>query len=154
MKKLLLALCLLFSTTAFTACGGDDDDVVISINDLPQVSQNFLSTHFPNIGARLVEKDNDSYDVILNNGFEIDFFLDGEWDSVDGISQPVPESVLSLLPAAILSDLKTNAPNSKVVEVNKEIVRNVFVGYEVTLDHKDGIERKYDKEGNFIRIDD
>lgn len=154
MRKLLFTLCLLLSISVFTACGGDDDDeIVISVKDLPQVSQEFLSVHFPGAEVRLVEKDNDSYDVYLSNGFEIDFYLSGEWDSVDGISQAIPESVLKLVPENIPTDVATRYPNSVIVEVNKEVIAGIFSGYEVTLNHKDGVELKYDKEGNFVRID-
>ncbi|MDU1889408.1 MAG: PepSY-like domain-containing protein [Dysgonomonas sp.] len=146
MKKLLFALTLILATTAFVACSDDDDDVKVTVNDLPENAQEFLITYFPGQEARLVEKDNDSYDVYLKNGFDIDFTLDGVWDDVDGNGTALPPSVIDLVPVAIPDYVTANYAGQNITEINKETF-----GFEVELTNRTELE--FDKDGNFLRID-
>lgn len=145
MKKLLFTLSLFIASFTLIACD-DDDDLIISVKDLPTISQTFLQTHFPLHEAVRVEQDKDGYDVYLKNGFEIDFTLTGEWDDIDGRGQEIPASIMALIPEAISSYVKTNYPNQFIVEVNKE-----YFGYEIDLNNN--IELEFDTNGNFLRID-
>lgn len=145
MKKVLLTLGLFIMSFAFIACD-DDDDKVISVDNLPTNVQTFLQTHFPSQEVRMVEKDNDSYDVYLINGFEIEFTLSGEWDDVDGRGQQIPASIVALIPTNIPTYVTTNYPNQFIVEINKE-----HFGYEIDLNNN--MELEFDTEGNFLRID-
>jgi len=146
MKKLLFALSLIIISFAAIGCSDDDDDKTISFDELPEISKTFLDTHFQGQTARLVEKDNDGYDVYLNNKFKVEFDLSGEWDDVDGINQAVPTSILSLLPGAIMSYISENYPEQSVYEVNKEPF-----GFEIELSNN--LELEFTPEGQFIRID-
>lgn len=146
MKKILFTLSLLVASFAFVSCDDDDDEVVITANELPAVSQTFLATHFPGHTANYVTRDNDSYDVYLSNGFEVDFYLSGDWDSVSGHTMEVPASVIALIPAAIPAYVATNFPTLFIVEVNREPY-----GYEIELNSR--LELEFDATGNFIRID-
>ncbi len=144
MKKLLFVFGLLAASFTFVAC--DDDDEKISVVDLPAKAREFLDTHFPGQETRLVEKDNDSYDVSLKNGFDIDFDLAGEWDDVDGHTQAIPQSIIDLIPEAIPAYVAEHYAGSVITEVNKELY-----GYEIDLDNR--IELKFDKNGTFLGID-
>jgi hypothetical protein len=145
MKKLLFTLSLFVASFTFIACD-DDNDKIISTDELPATAQAFLQTHFPSQEIRLVEKDNSSYDVYLINGFQIEFTLSGEWDEVDGNGQEIPASIIALIPSSIPTYVETNYPNQFIVDINKE-----NFGYEIDLNNN--IELEFDTEGNFLRID-
>lgn len=146
MKKLLFTLSLLVASLSFVACSDDDDDKKIAVADLPAKAQLFLHTHFSEQEVRLVEKDNDSYDVHLVNGFEVDFDLSGEWDNVDGNGQSVPQSVIDLIPQNISTYIKEHYAQNKITEVSKETY-----GYEIGLNN--GVDLKFDFDGNFLMAD-
>lgn len=146
MKKVLFTLSLFVGSFAFIACGDDDDDTVITVKELPENAQAFLQTHFPGQEVRLVEKDNDSYDVYLTNGYDVEFTLSGDWDDVDGNGKELPESVIALLPEAIPAYVAANYSQNFIDEINKE-----SYGYEIGLNSN--IELKFDINGNFLRVD-
>ncbi len=144
MKKILFTFSFLILSLAFIAC--DDDDKTVSTSDLPATAQAFLQTHFPSQKVTRVEKDKDSYDVYLANGFEIEFKLSGEWDNVDGKGQQIPADIIALLPNTIPSYIAQHYPNQYIVEINKE-----HFGYEIDLNNN--IELEFDSNGTFLRID-
>ena len=146
MKKLLFTFGLLIASLSFIACSDDDDDKKITFEEIPTISQTFIQTHFAGQEVRLVERDNDSYDVYLKNGFEVEFTLTGEWDDVDGKTQAVPQSVLDLIPAKILDYVAANYDGQSIYEVNKEPF-----GYEIELSSR--VELEFDAEVEFLRID-
>jgi hypothetical protein len=145
MKVLSYILGLLITSCVFISCD-DDDDVAIQRSDLPKTAQTFLDTHFPGAEMSWGERDNDSYDVVLSNGFEIDFLLTGEWDDVDGRSQAIPQTILDLIPASIIQYVDVNYTGRIIVEINKE-----GYGYEIGL--KDGLDLKFDTTGKFLAED-
>lgn len=144
MKKALFAFSFFILSFAFIAC--DDDDKIVSTDDLPATAQTFLQTHFPSQEITRVVKDKDSYDVYLANRFEIEFNLSGEWDSIDGKGQQIPNGIIALLPSTIPSYILQHYPNQYIIEINKE-----HFGYEIDLNNN--IELEFDSNGTFIRID-
>lgn len=149
MKNIFYILSLALAFTAFTSCD-DDDDTIISFAELPAKSQEFITTHFPNINVSRVEKDNDSYDVNLVNGFEIDFTLDGEWDNIDGHTQVIPASILALEPLNKMAEyVAINYPTSQIDEIDKDRQKN---GYEIGLNNNP-IELIFEWDGTFRTID-
>lgn len=146
--KLLNRLELMFDANGeFIGMDADNDDHIITINDLPAKAQEFLNTYFQGQTAKVVTRDNDSYDVYLNNGFDIDFTLSGDWDSVDGKNQAVPQNVLALVPQSITDYISSNYQGQQIYEVNKE-----SYGYEIELSNR--LELKFDANGSFLGIDD
>lgn len=145
MKKVLFALTLLMTSFVFIGCD-DDDDKKIEVKDLPAISQTFLQTHFPNQEVRLAEKDDDSYDVFLVNGFKVEFYLSGEWNDVYGFGMQIPQSIIDLLPETIPTYIKEHYPQNSIVEVSKEMY-----GYEIELNNDWDI--RFDQSGNFIGED-
>jgi len=149
MKKVFLILGLLSFSLAFVSCSDDDDDKVISYDELPANAQSFIATHFPDEAKDQVKKDNDSYDVYLSK-YKVEFNLSGDWDSVDGKrngqKNVIPQSVLALLPDGILTYVAENYPNATIVEVDIEVY-----GYEITLNNN--IDLEFDKDGSFRRLD-
>lgn len=146
MKNFLLLLGLISFMFVFLSCDDDDDDLVVNLMDLPSQSQTFLTTHFPGQTAVRVTKDDDSYDVILNNGFEVDFYLSGEWKSVDGHRTAIPESIMAIVPEEISTYVTANFTNQSIIEISKE-------NYGFSVDLSSGIELEFDINGSFLRID-
>ena len=96
LKTLLIALVALFAATSVSARDRYSND----INVLPQAAQNLLSTHFPNVQVNHIKIDKhtfggEDYDVVLNNGTEIDFDSKGNLEEVDcGRTGKVPNAIV------------------------------------------------------------
>ncbi|WP_231496796.1 PepSY-like domain-containing protein [Prevotella sp. 10(H)] len=145
MKKVFFVLSLFVASFVFVGCS-DDDDVIVSFDDLPSPTQLFIKSHFPGEEVRLIEKDNDGYDVYLVNGYDIDFDKAGDWDDIDGHGKELPQSIINLIPKAISDYVTQNYPDQFITEINKE-----RFGYEIELGNK--VELEFDTEGNFLRVD-
>ncbi|GHT86186.1 hypothetical protein FACS18947_5830 [Bacteroidia bacterium] len=124
---------------------------MISESELPQSSKIFIQTHFPEVAVTSIVKETDGFDkdytVYLANGFNIDFDRNGNWDDVDGHINAVPQSILDLLPAGIITYVTTNLSQYQMVEVNKE--RH---GYEIGLNG--AIDLNFNTDGSFRGYDD
>jgi hypothetical protein len=143
MKNSFLVFSLIIVSIAFISC---DDDKIVNERDLPAIAQAFLQAHFPDATVNLVEKDFDSYDVHLSNGFEVEFTKSGVWDDVKNYAVSIPASILALIPGGINEYVATNYPNQFMVGVNKE-------RYGFDIDLNTGIELEFNTDGTFRRID-
>lgn len=125
------------------------DRVSRNINDLPEAARTTLTKYFPKQGVNHIKIDDKTfggadYDVILNNGTEVDFNSDGEWIEVDCGANAVP-SGLVLKP---ISDyVARNFAKQKIVSIEKE--RNKY-----NVELQNGTELEFDRAGQFLRIDD
>lgn len=120
-----------------------------AMNDLPQAAQTMIEKNFPNIGVSHIKIDSKTfggkeYDVVLNNGTEIEFDAKGEWEDIDCGMRPVPAA---LIPQNIKNYVDTSHKGSKIVKIDKG--RN---NYEIELDS--GLDIVFDKNGIFKRYDD
>lgn len=87
----------------------------------------------------------DEYEVILTDGTEITFDRNGNWKSVETAkNKQVPDA---FVPKTIKTFVSKNHGGTKIVGLEKE--RH---GYDVELSN--GIDMKFDKNGNFVRYDD
>src|SRR5690606_25102956 len=113
---------------------------------LPKDAQLFIAQHFPDQEIIQVVKERDDlktgYDVYLSDGFNLDFDKKGNIIGVEGTSK-LPDSVV---PTKILAYVQANYPDSFIRDWELD-----DRGQEVTLSN--GMDLKFDKEGNFIRID-
>lgn len=127
----------------FAAC---DKESVIAADGLPKDAQLFIAQHFPDQEIIQVVKERDDlktgYDVYLSDGFNLDFDKKGNIIGVEGTSK-LPDSVV---PTKILAYVQANYPDSFIRDWELD-----DRGQEVTLSN--GMDLKFDKEGNFIRID-
>lgn len=143
MKNLFMALVCLMMSTACVA-----DDRIIPVEQLPASAKAFIQKNFPGKTISYAKIDRDGlktiYEARLDDGTEVDFDKKGNWDKVDCEKKAVPAS---LVPASIASYVKANFPGTFVETIDKE--RN---GYEVELSNK--LDLRFDKKGNFKRIDD
>lgn len=120
----------------------------VAFAELPQTIQSYLNQHFLNSTAFLfAEKDNNEYEVTLKNGTEVEFTLDGTLVKVEVIAgNSVPDSVI---PASILSYVKTNYSSKKIEDFEKG-----RYGYKVELSGYPETELLFDNNLNFIGLDD
>ena len=109
LKTALLALLVGISTALA--------DMVVPANSLPAAAQNFINTYFKGVAIGMVERDMNSFDVVLTDGTKIDFNINGEWTNVDGKYKPIPTG---FVPANVLAKAKATQPNAAIIEVDKE----------------------------------
>ena len=133
---------------AFTLASCDDDEQKIPFGKLPEVSQQFIETHFSGVAVTKVEKESGEphYKVYLANGFEVRFFKAGDWQDVDGGDAPIPYTMqIELLPMKIVNYVSENFPAAEMIEMS----RHSF-GYEIELNTTPETEIRFDKDGNII----
>lgn len=151
MKRILLTFIgLLLTSVILVSCSKSDSDKVILFSDLPPMAQTFLETHFPNVKASKVEKDNGAiYEVELANGIEIDFDDQGNWVSIDGGKNTLPDTIFTETPNFnnAFRYIKNALPDTKITEIKK--TKN---GFEIELNNLFNLE--FSSEGKFIKQKD
>ena len=121
---------------------------VASPQAVPEAVNAFVQQYFA--GATIVNVDADSeyggveYDVILNDGTEIEFDRNNQWDNVDCHVKAVPAA---LVPQAIANYVNTNYQAVPITKIDKDAY-----GYEIEL--ANGLDLKFDTSGRFLGIDD
>ncbi|ENQ6619176.1 PepSY-like domain-containing protein [Campylobacter lari] len=115
-------------------------DMVVGVNALPVNSKNFIQKHFTGSNIALVKQDIDSFDVYLDNGTELEFFINGDWKEIDAKYRPIDTSFLS---PNVLATIKKMHPNASIIKVEKEIQ-----GYKFKLNNM--MEIYTDVNGNFL----
>lgn len=148
MRKVFLALVLLFAGATTTLAYAADE--IVTLNQLPQAAQQFLTKHYPNAKLSYAKFDNEivykSYDVVLENGTKIEFNSKGEWTQIDANKGEVPATVI---PSQIKNYVTTNFKGTKITEIEKESFKK---GYSVNL--SSGLELKFDRNFKVVKIDD
>lgn len=143
MKKFILLITLIIGIGCSMSAR---EYVTTNVSELPSKAQTFLKQNFKK-GVNHIKVDKKSrsaeYDVILNDGTEIEFDESGSWKSVECGVNAVPSSII---PKAISTYVSKNYKGQKIVEI--EVERR---GYEVKLGN--GMDLKFDRAGNFIRVD-
>lgn len=116
---------------------------------LPAPITQFLAQHFP--GASVIRIDTDTeyggleYDVTLNDGSEVDFDINHQWETVECRAKSVPAA---LVPAAIASYVKATYQGVPIVKID----RKHRAGYEIEI--ANGLELNFDANGRLAYIDD
>lgn len=146
MKKLLLFFTMLIGIVASTYA---KDSYAHDASVLPQAARSVIAKNFK-ADVSLVKIDKTlghikEYEVILTDGTEISFDNKGNWENVETAqNKSVPSG---FIPKGISDYVKKNHSGTRIVGIEKE--RN---GYDIELSN--GIDIKFDKNGNFIRYDD
>lgn len=142
--QIFKTILFVFSVALFLTSCDNDDDATIDDDKLPEAASVYLQTHFKDIKITRVTKDrgDNDYDVYLENDVTLEFTDKGEVESIKSIDE-LPNSVI---PAKILDYVTTNYPDEYITEW--ELDGN---GQEVQLSNK--LELKFNKAGDFIRID-
>lgn len=145
MKKILSTILLVMLAIIPMAAR---DRVTTNVNELPATAQATLNKYFAKQKVNHIKIDKKTfggaeYDVVLNNGTEIDFDSKGNWKEIDCGTNKVPDGLI-LKP---ISDyIKTNFKGRTIVSI--EVSRNK---YDIELN--DGTDLEFDRAGNFLRID-
>lgn len=125
-----------------------DNDKPIQVSQLPAKSQTFLNTHFKNQKVALAKQESElfykSYEVTFTDGKKVEFDKAGEWTEVKCRPGEVPAPII---PEAIRTYVKTNYPDAKIVEIERDKKE-----YEVRLSNR--WEIKFDSKMRVIDIDD
>lgn len=142
MKNLVFALFVLFG---LSAC---DKEEIVAVNDLPEAASQYINTHFAGEEVAQVVKDRDgarrSYEVQLKNGVELEFTKDGVIKSVESKrNDRLPNSVI---PAKLLGYVQTNFPDDYIVAWSMD-------DRDQEIELSNGLELKFNKEGDFLRLD-
>lgn len=147
MKNLLkAALMTMIVGSSFQAIA---QEKFIQLNALPKTAQDFMSSHFNHEKVSLVKSEKDllspiEYKVVLTNGTKVEFDKNGNWTEVDGKKRAVPQDIV---PASIKEHVKKSFPNNEIVQISKS-------SREIEVELTSGIDLKFNKKGEFIRIDD
>lgn len=81
-----LAAALILGGAFILGCSDDDDDDDdwISYNEIPEIAQKEIENSFGKLDTiKDIKKDDDSYEIYLNDGTKIDFDFDGKWKEID-----------------------------------------------------------------------
>ena len=132
-----------------TAC--DIDEELISTDELPLNSKSFLNTYFNSAKIILAEKDIENssrweYEVKLDNGIEISFDGQGEWQNVESRNDHKALPNYEFIDTIILDYVLTNYPEAGINGIDRQIN-----GFDVELTN--GVDLEFNSEGNFLRID-
>lgn len=124
-------------------------DRAINPNQLPKTAKMFLYTNFKGIAIGSAVEDReiygvDEYKVYLANGIKVEFDSTGNWKEVDGKHQKLP---YGFIPAKIRNYAAKSFPNTLITKIEKE-----RWSYKAELSN--GIDLKFDRNGNFTKIDD
>lgn len=141
---LILILTTILTITGIISC----KDSIITADRLPDAARSFINEYFAENTISYIKKDrglaNISYEVVLQDGTEIEFDKSGNWDSVDCKRNAVPAG---LVPDAISEYVQVNFPGQLIVIIDREAF-----GYEIEL--SSDLELKFDKNGKMQEIDD
>ena len=121
----------------------DDDDRVITYDQLPQAAQTFLKQHFGKKVPLIVTADYDDYTIRYESGEKVEFDKKGNWKDLECYNSKVPADVV---PDQIASYLKQNYPGKAVFKLERH--RSV---YEVKLNN--GLEVEFNRNFQVIDVD-
>lgn len=145
-RKITLILVALMAITLTTSC---EKQEARTIDQLPQQAKTFINTNFPGdpvtyilFNRDLLEKE---YDVHLASGVELEFTYEGNWKEVDCHNNAVPAAII---PSAISDYVASYYPTFFITQITKTVMHGIIV--ELSND----FELVFDKNGNYIRIDD
>ncbi|MBW5397206.1 PepSY-like domain-containing protein [Brachyspira pilosicoli] len=110
MKKVFILL-IIFSSILVA------DDWKVDPNELPQSTIDFINNFFPNNRIILAERDRKKYEIVLENGVELEFFINGEFKEVEGNYVAVPPEIL---PKTVANTVSVTFPNTTITKIKKK----------------------------------
>lgn len=145
MKKALIILCTLLIGISVWAA---DLHRIITFEELPIKAQEFVTTYFSNQTIRFVrmeiEVTKTEYTVRFDNGMEIEFNSNGDWEEVESHSECLPSGFLDEM---ILNFLNKNHPNFCLNEIARD-------RHKIEVELATGLEIVFNRSGEFLRYDD
>ena len=110
MKKVFILLIIFSSVLAA-------DDWKVDPNELPQSAIDFINKFFPNNRIILAERDRKKYEIVLENGVELEFFINGELKEVEGNYVAVPPEIL---PKTVANTVYVTFTNTTIKKIKKK----------------------------------
>ena len=110
MKKILTILAI-FSSILIA------DDWKVDPNELPKSTIDFINKFFPNNRIILAERDRKKYEIVFENGVELEFFINGELKEVEGNYVAVPPEIL---PKTVANTVAVTFPNTTITKIKKK----------------------------------
>lgn len=118
MKKLLAIVMAMFVCVAAVKA---DNEVPVTVNELPATAQTFINTHFKDKKVALAKKETGffelSYDVIFTDGNKLEFDRNGNWKEVNCKYSSVPAAVV---PQQISDYVKANYAGINILSIEKD----------------------------------
>ncbi|MBQ9822162.1 MAG: PepSY-like domain-containing protein [Muribaculaceae bacterium] len=143
MKKIKFFLLMAMVMTMSLTMSADDDDRVITYDQLPQAAQTFLKANFAAKVPLVVTADWDDFTIRYESGEKIEFNRSGEWKDIECYSSKVPNAVV---PAQISTYISQNHPGKSIIKLERH--RSV---YEVKLNN--GMEIEFNRNFQVIDMD-
>ena len=147
--KLKSLLFIVVAVLGVLSCSARDE-YSTDVSVLPQPASKVLSTYFPKVAVSHIKIDKnvfgvESYDVILNDGTEVEFDGKGSLKEVDcSRNGSVPSA---LVPKSILDYVAKSYPGQNIIKY--DVKHN---GYEVEI--QSGLDLIFNKQGVFRGVDD
>ena len=145
MKKFIVLAMAIFSFGILVA--NADNNRIITKENLPQKSQQFIGRYFGDSKITYVKEERDfiekSYEVMFADGTKVEFSRNGEWKEVDSRLSAVPTTIV---PAQIMKYIKEDYPDVKVMQIERD--KNE---YELRLSNR--LELTFDTKFHIIDID-
>lgn len=118
MKKLLAIVMAMLVCVAVVKA---DNEVPVTVNELPATAQTFINTHFKDKKVALAKKETGffelSYDVIFTDGNKLEFDRNGNWKEVNCKYSSVPAAVV---PQQISDYVKANYAGINILSIEKD----------------------------------
>ncbi len=149
MKRLTLFFTVLSAFSLFITMKASAEEIPAS--RLPEEVTEFIGKHFENATVMKAEKERNKYEVELSSGFKLDFYNNGSWKKIEAKNEPIPSSIMDLLPEDIRTSLKTAHQGKTVTEISKSIY-----GYELELldpARDEEQELRFNNSGRLIDVD-
>jgi hypothetical protein len=143
MKNIRFYLLMAVVMTMSLTMSADDDDRVITYQQLPQTAQTFLKQHFAKKVPLVVTADWDDFTIVYESGEKVEFDKKGNWKEITCRTSKVPADVV---PQQIKTYLQKNYPGKSVVKLDRH--RSV---YEVKLNN--GMEIEFNRNFQVIDVD-
>lgn len=110
MKKIGLVLGLMVAGVAAFA------KPAVPVDTIPQPAKDFIAKNFAGNTAAYAERGNKSWEVVLDDGTEIEFTAAGEWNDIESYTN-IPASVL---PKAVADKIASEYAGQSIRKVEKE----------------------------------
>ena len=144
MKKIIILLMLV--VTSFTTFA--KDRILSQVSELPETSRTFIDKYYKAKEISHIKTEGyllwKEYEIIFMDGAEVEFNDKGEWKSISSKIDTIPSEII---PEKIREYMNKNYSGKKINKIER-----YGSGYELKINK--GLELKFDKEGNFKRLDD
>ncbi|EPM6811531.1 PepSY-like domain-containing protein [Campylobacter upsaliensis] len=135
MKIIILILTLFLNLKA---------DIILSPQNLPNTIKDFLQKNFK-ARVSLAQRDDNAYEIALNDGTELEFDHNGEWKEIEARGTAISYEVL---PPHIASILKNEFKENAIKEIERKINYykiKFYNNFEIIIDFNGTIlRREYD----------